>query len=98
LPGGKVEEREEPEAALVREIGEELGVALVIEGSVRRYESSLSGRPFLFLVFPSRFASEEFRLSAHDRWGYFGADELGGLELAPLDGPSLRDWAARLEG
>jgi hypothetical protein len=51
------------------------------------------------MVFPARFllASDEgFSLAAHDEWRYFSANELLGLELAPLDGPALQDWAAGL--
>jgi 8-oxo-dGTP diphosphatase len=100
LPGGKLEPDESPEAALVREIREELGVGLVIEGEALRYESAIEGRAFLFLVYPARFIvgeGEGFALAAHDECRYFSAAELAGLELAPLDGPALRDWAAQKE-
>jgi 8-oxo-dGTP diphosphatase len=97
LPGGKLEPGEAPEAALVREIREELGVGLMIEGAASRYESSIEGRGFVFLVYPARFADHGFSLAAHDGWRYFSAAELEGLGLAPLDGPALRDWAAQNE-
>jgi 8-oxo-dGTP diphosphatase len=95
LPGGKVEKGERPEAALIREIHEELGVGLRLEGPPLRYRSSIGGRDFLFLVYPSRFESGAFELAAHDDWRYFGADELEGLPLAPLDAPALIDWSRR---
>ena len=95
LPGGKVEPGETPEAALVREIFEELGVGLRLEGPARRYESEIGGRVFAFIVFPSRFESRDFTLTAHDEWRFFTEAELGGLELAPLDGPALADWIKR---
>lgn len=98
LPGGKVEPGETPEAALAREIVEELGVGIRIEGPARRYESAIDGRSFVFIVFPSSFVSRSFTLSAHDTWRYFSASELGGLELAPLDGPALRDWTSTMLG
>lgn len=96
LPGGKVEPGETAEAALAREIGEELGVGIRVEGPARRYESEIGGRVFAFIVFPSRFESRDFTLTAHDEWRFFTETELGGLELAPLDGPALRDWADAL--
>lgn len=94
LPGGKVEAGEAPDAALVREIGEELGVGLMIEGAPSRYESAIGARRFIFLVFPARFADRGFVLSAHDECAYFSAADLSCLSLAPLDGPVLSDWAA----
>ncbi len=107
LPGGKVEAGESPEAAIVREIREELGVALTLDGPPSRYEISLASeggrqrRDFVFLVFPSSFAmlpGEAFSLSAHDEWAYFAADELASLALAPFDGPALAAWAAGTAG
>ena len=94
LPGGKLEPGETPETALVREIREELGVGLRIEGMPLHYEIAVEGRAFTFIVVASSFASHSFELSAHDEWGYFSAGELDGLDLAPLDGPALREWAA----
>jgi 8-oxo-dGTP diphosphatase len=96
LPGGKVEPGESERNALLREIREELGVGLSIEGPSRRYESEIDGRAFAFIVFPARFLLSEgegFSLAAHDEGRYFSVDELGALELAPLDGPALRDWS-----
>jgi 8-oxo-dGTP diphosphatase len=93
LPGGKQEPGESAEAALIREIREELAVALTICGPASRYEASVGDRDFVFLVYPSSFDSMDFTLSAHDRWAFFTAPEIASLALAPLDAPALRDWA-----
>ena len=95
LPGGKVEPGEAPEAALLREIREELGIQATIEGSPSVYESSVAGRRFRFIVYPARFEREPAFLAAHDEVRYVSARELPRYELAPLDGPALAEWAAR---
>ncbi len=98
LPGGKVEPGEEPGAALVREIREELGVGLELTGPARRYDSVLSGRDIAFLVFPSRFLGTPLMKGSHDAMGFFTAAQARELELAPLDGPALEDWASSGRG
>jgi 8-oxo-dGTP diphosphatase len=95
LPGGKIEPGEAPEAALLREIREELGVKAIIEGRPSAYESTVAGRRFRFIVYPARFEAEPAFLAAHDEVRYVSVGELPRYELAPLDGPALAEWAAR---
>lgn len=92
LPGGKIEEGEKPEAALLRELSEELAIDADILGPGRHYEALVGGKPFLFIVFPVRLLSEPLRLAAHDEWRWFCPAALDGLELAPLDVPVIADW------
>jgi 8-oxo-dGTP diphosphatase len=60
FPGGKVEAGEEPEAAVVRELEEELGIAARVEGEIMRYEYQYPGRAVILLIFyrVSGFAGE----------------------------------------
>jgi 8-oxo-dGTP diphosphatase len=51
FPGGKVEVEENPEAALVRELSEELGVRARIDGEITRYEFQYAGRTRILLIF-----------------------------------------------
>lgn len=58
FPGGKVEHGEEPRAALIRELREELDIDVDIGDEMARYEHSYPGRDPILLIF---FRVTEFR-------------------------------------
>src|ERR1700681_349797 len=51
FPGGKVEPGEAPEAAVVRELEEELAIRARVEGEIARYEYQYPGRWPILLMF-----------------------------------------------
>ena len=51
FPGGKIEAGETPEAALVRELGEELGIAAGNPVEIARYEFAYPGKAPILLIF-----------------------------------------------
>ena len=51
FPGGKVEPNETPEAAVVRELREELGIAAQVGAEIGRYEFQYQGRWPIMLMF-----------------------------------------------
>jgi 8-oxo-dGTP diphosphatase len=60
FPGGKMEAGETPEAALRRELREELAIEAEIDGEITRYEYSYPNRPAILLIFfrVTRFTGE----------------------------------------
>jgi len=60
FPGGKVEQGEAPEAAVVRELQEELGIQARVSGEIMHYEYQYPGRTPILLVFfrVTEFAGE----------------------------------------
>jgi len=51
FPGGKVEAGEMPEAALIRELEEELAIHTQVDSEIERYEYTYPGRPAILLIF-----------------------------------------------
>jgi 8-oxo-dGTP diphosphatase len=89
FPGGKVEDGESPEAALVREIAEELGVLIVVRrwlagavpiGSTRELTVALAD------VVDGDPAPVE-----HDRVRWLSTDELDDVDWLEPDRPFLRE-------
>ena len=85
FPGGKIEEGESSEDALVREIREELGVKI----AVREFLTTVSYQyPSFFLVmdcFLCSLEEGEMELSVHDRALWLKEGELGSVQWLPAD-------------
>ena len=101
FPGGKVESHETPANALVREIEEELGIAiradqLVPAGFAQEGESERE-RPIVILLYTCRQWDGSPQALEGGAIGWFTAQEVHALDRPPLDialsGPLMEKYA-----
>jgi len=93
FPGGKIEKAESPETALVREINEELGVAVELRdlAPVAFASGETAGpdarAPLVILLYTCRKWSGNPRCLEGEEIAWFAPEELAELDMPPLDYP-----------
>jgi 8-oxo-dGTP diphosphatase len=99
FPGGKLETGETPEAALVRELSEELGIIVVVD--TMRPCSFATGRvgerPLLLLLYLVREWSGEPRALEASALRWETPESMRALAMPPADGPLLGALTTALE-
>jgi len=94
FPGGKVEAGESDAASLVREIDEELGVEIAVDGWLAGEQPV--GEVYLLRVALATLVRGEPTPTEHDRVRWLGADELDEVDWLEADGPFLSELSALL--
>ncbi|RZB15942.1 (deoxy)nucleoside triphosphate pyrophosphohydrolase [Streptomyces sp. F001] len=99
LPGGKVEPGEAPDAALVRELREELGIeAEAVERVPGEWDLK---PPYVLHVWTARLcpgSPDPKPLEDHDELRWLAPGELWDVDWLDQDVPAVREVAARLSG
>ena len=98
LPGGRLEQGEEPAVCVVREVAEELGAEVAVETILDSWVYEvLPGRDVLIVTYGvRRIDRNPMRVSSeHRRLALFALDELDRLPIADGYRRSIGTWAAR---
>lgn len=85
FPGGKIESGETPEAALVREIEEELAVRVAVAAPIGRVEYDYPEFHLSMDCFRCEILSGEPRLLEHEAARWLSRDQLDSVNWLPAD-------------
>lgn len=85
FPGGKVEEKEKLEEALIREIKEELGVDIVVEDFIHTFEDENDNKKIVVHLFSCKIISGFVKPLECNKIEFLSLEEAKRLNLAPVD-------------
>ncbi|MGO2660418.1 (deoxy)nucleoside triphosphate pyrophosphohydrolase [Mycetocola reblochoni] len=94
FPGGKVEQGETPEQALVREITEELRCTVEVGRALTSTPHDGGARPIVLTTYLCRLSEGEPSPTEHGQLRWLAPAELHTLDWAPADRPAARLLAA----
>jgi 8-oxo-dGTP diphosphatase len=97
FPGGKVEDGESPAGALVRELEEELGVAVETGQALTPVVWDYGRGPIRLHPFVCRIVAGELHPHEHEEIRWCEKDDLGGLDWAAADVPVWEEWSRLLQ-
>ncbi|GAB3556296.1 (deoxy)nucleoside triphosphate pyrophosphohydrolase [Spelaeicoccus albus] len=92
FPGGKIERAEQPEAALRREVDEELGIRVRVGALASRHTTTVGTALIDLACYWAQLGSDDPKSSTdHDEMGWFTPEQLYSLKWSPADVPIIRD-------
>lgn len=96
FPGGKIEPNETEEAALVREIKEELNVDIEVLDYINEASYSYDFGKVFLKVYTARIIAGDISMEEHSDSKWLNPDELSTINWAPVDIPAAKELAKRL--
>ena len=98
FPGGKLEPGEEPEAALIREIREELGVELAVGVLVADHTHEYPSIVVRLRTYEARIIEGRPIAKEHERLEWRSVADLAALHWAPADVPTIEALQGGADG
>lgn len=89
FPGGKINKGEEPQAALIREIKEELGCTIVVDEKVEEVEYEYEAIIVYLTTYKARILAGEPKALEHAELKWMNIKGLKHLKWAPADIPTV---------
>ncbi|GGB22366.1 NUDIX hydrolase [Sphingomonas metalli] len=93
FPGGKLEPGETPADCMVRELREELGIAVAAGEELTRVVHRYPGGAIELIAIRATWLSGEIGLTVHDAVRWVAPADLAALDLLPADVPVARRLA-----
>jgi 8-oxo-dGTP diphosphatase len=85
FPGGKIENNENPESALIRELEEEIGMQVKIKGFFGSHIHKYETFSIELSAYECDFVSASFNLIDHDEVTFINPNELRNYKIAAAD-------------